>query len=197
MEIWKNIKGFEGFYQVNNLGKVKTIERKRICSKGGIRLVKEKMLTPCIFPNGYIGFYLRVNGNRKTVLQHRIVAECFIENKNNLATVNHKDSNRSNNNIENLEWMSQSQNIKYGFINNAKARENVKYCRGKKHKRSIGVEAFKDQEKVLRFESINMAAKYLIETNITTSIYASAAGIRDCIHGKQKTAYKYTWRKTT
>jgi hypothetical protein len=102
-EIWKDIKGYEGLYQVSNLGRVKSLERyKTNWSKK--QCVKERVLKPILANTGYYMVVLSKNGITKSVLVHRLVAETFLSNPNNLEQVNHKDENKLNNNIDNLEF---------------------------------------------------------------------------------------------
>ena len=110
-EIWKDIKNFEGLYQVSNLGRVKSLP-KYTYSRGYSQLRKEKLLKPC-----YVGKYrnylaVRLNNNKQYKI-HRLVAKAFIPNPNNYPCVNHKDKNPSNNNVENLEWCTNQYNVKY------------------------------------------------------------------------------------
>lgn len=106
MEIWKDIKNYEGLYQVSNFGNVRSLRTNKnlYYSKSG----KDKK-------------YLKVGlfKNRKRVMAyiHRLVAETFIDNPNNLEQVNHKDENSKNNCIDNLEWISCKENINYGYRN--------------------------------------------------------------------------------
>lgn len=108
-EIWKDIKGFEGLYQVSNLGNVKSF---RQSSKYG--KPKEFLLKPSVANTGYCQITLYGNGSRKKFLIHRLVAEAFLENPDNLPNVNHKDENRTNNHVENLEWCTTAYNNRYG-----------------------------------------------------------------------------------
>lgn len=108
-EIWKDIKGFEGLYQVSNLGNVKSF---RQSSKYG--KPKEFLLKPSVANTGYCQITLYGNGSRKKLLVHRLVAEAFLENPDNLPNVNHKDENRTNNCVSNLEWCTTAYNNRYG-----------------------------------------------------------------------------------
>ena len=101
-EIWKDIKGYEGKYQVSNLGKVKSLNYLRTGKEGFIKMYDNK--------NGYL--YVNLNGKMFRV--HRLVAEAFIENPNKLTDVNHIDENKYNNCASNLEWMSHKDNVNYG-----------------------------------------------------------------------------------
>ncbi len=101
-EVWKIIKGFES-YKVSNFGRVKS------------SIGKEKILKPVINRGGYLS--QKLNGKR--FLIHRLVANAFLENKENKPQVNHKDKNRQNNNLSNLEWSTYLENMnhKYGKPN--------------------------------------------------------------------------------
>lgn len=108
MEIWKDIKEYEGMYQISNYGRVKSLPRtikKRKC--------EEIIKTPSVLPKGYLKVSLCKNGKPKYFFIHRLVAEAFIPNENNYPCVNHKDCNTSNNNVHNLEWVSYEENNSY------------------------------------------------------------------------------------
>lgn len=102
-EIWKDIEGYEGLYQVSNFGNIKSIKRRR--TKGG--KLKETMRY------GYKYVTLSKYGKIKRLSVHRLVAQAFIPNPNNYDIVNHKDENKSNNYATNLEWCTQAQNVQY------------------------------------------------------------------------------------
>ena len=114
MEIWKNIEGFGNKYEVSNLGRVKKKETTKRHYFGGFSIVKEKILIPNKHREGYLYAQLIVDGKKTPIGIHRLVAEAFIENPNNLPFVNHKDENKENNNVENLEWCTREYNNNYG-----------------------------------------------------------------------------------
>lgn len=124
MEIWKNInlKGYEDFYQVSNLGRVRSVDK--VDSLG--RLIRGKIKSNANNGNGYLVVNLKNNGKQKMVTVHRLVAEAFIENPKNLPCVNHKDENKTNNKVNNLEWCDHKYNNSYGtaHIRSAKAHIN-------------------------------------------------------------------------
>lgn len=99
MEIWKSVKGFEGIYEVSDCGRVKG---------------KKGIMKPTISRTGYLHLTLCKNGKRYSVNIHRLVAETFIPNPNNLPMVNHKDEVKINNCVENLEWCTNTYNVNYG-----------------------------------------------------------------------------------
>lgn len=103
-EIWKDVPRYEGLYQVSNLGRVKTLHYHR----GN----KEKILSPGL-RCGYLLVNLCKNGKVKQYSVHRLVAEAFIENPENLPIINHKDEDKTNNSIFNLEWCDNTYNIRY------------------------------------------------------------------------------------
>lgn len=112
-EIWKDIKGYEGLYQVSNLGNVKSISRYVIRSGKRFK-VNERILSPKIQKNCYQSVYLCNNGLKTKKYIHRLVAIAFLENPNLYECVNHKDENPLNNDVRNLEWCNHKYNMNYG-----------------------------------------------------------------------------------
>ena len=113
-EIWKGIKGYEGLYQVSNLGRVKSLERVSKHTKGYMAHYKEKILASISEKNGYVRTILTKNNTSKSYYIHRLVAEAFIPNPDNLPEVNHIDENKANNCVNNLEWCTHKYNSNYG-----------------------------------------------------------------------------------
>ena len=115
-EIWKDIKEYEGLYQVSNLGRVKSLERKYFSGKNHniCKIAESKLLKLRLDKNGYLVTGLSKNGKQAYVRVHRLVAEAFIPNPNNYPQVNHKDENKENNNVDNLEWCTAKYNNNYG-----------------------------------------------------------------------------------
>ena len=112
IEEWRPIEGYEGLYEVSNTGRVRSLD---MYVKGkGYRLHKGKVLSPAKNKNGYLKVNLHCNGKRKTITVHRLVAEAFIPNSDNLTQVNHRDEDKTNNNVENLEWCDVKYNLSYG-----------------------------------------------------------------------------------
>lgn len=108
-EIWKDVKGYEGLYQISNFGNLKSLERK-VRDWKGERTVKESLMCFTV-RSGYYNVVLRKQGHRESKQIHRLVAEAFIPNPESKPIVNHKDFNRKNNCVENLEWCTQKENV--------------------------------------------------------------------------------------
>ena len=125
MEIWKDVKDFEGYYQISNYGRVRSLDRYARIGNGGYRLVKGKMLRHYYCPGGYQQVNLARRQTATPKLIHRLVAEAFIPNPNNYPQVNHKDENKSNNHYANLEWCTPAYNANYG-TRNERSRANRK-----------------------------------------------------------------------
>ena len=102
-EIWKDVKGYEGMYCVSNFGRVKSFKRK-----------KAMILKPFYNMDGYLNVELRDSKSRKTISVHRLVAIAFVPNPLNKPQVNHIDEVKTNNNISNLEWVTQKENMNHG-----------------------------------------------------------------------------------
>ena len=132
-EIWKDISGYEGCYQVSNFGRIKSLDRyiATVGNPSGKRLIRGKILNPSkrVMSNGEDGYYsvtLYKCGTGRLFNVHRIVAETFIPNPNNLPCVNHKDENKQNNRVDNLEWCSVAYNNKYGTARERSAEKTRK-----------------------------------------------------------------------
>lgn len=162
-EKWKDIQGYEGLYQVSNLGRVRSI----------------KILNCSIDSCGYEQLRLYKNGEAKSKKVHRLVAETFISNTDRLPQVNHKDENKTNNCIKNLEWCSNEYNHNYGTRNKRAAETRQKSKRGFKP-----CCAFKDDVLVAVYDSVSDAAR---QTG------SSRGNIQQCLNGKRQTACGFRW----
>jgi len=121
-ERWKNVKDFEPYYQVSNLGQVRRIDNPKYKSQ------KNYIIKQQTDKNGYVSVLLSVDGFHKRKLAHRLVAEVFISNPDKKPVVDHKDFDKSNNNAKNLDWVTQSENcqraIKAGRYPNNKGEKH-------------------------------------------------------------------------
>ena len=113
-EIWKDIKDYEGSYQVSNLGRVRSLTRK-VKTFNGFRTTKGKLLKLLKTNRNYFRVDLKRNQKDKYISIHRLVAEAFLPNPNNYPVINHIDGDTSNNRVDNLEWCTQSHNVKEAY----------------------------------------------------------------------------------
>ena len=107
-EIWKDVVGYEGLYKVSNLGRVKSLQRKGTA-------LNDRILKYSFDIDGYRQVILSKDNKRKCVKIHRLVGLAFLCNENNLPCINHKDENKENNSVENLEWCTNLENIKHSI----------------------------------------------------------------------------------
>lgn len=124
-EIWKDIKGYEGLYQISNCGNVRSL--KKWCgNRYKEKWVNDvKQLTPTDNGRGYLIISLAKNRKRKNFYIHRLVAQAFIPNPENKPQVNHKDYNKYNNKFENLEYCTQKENVAYSIIHMKHSRKRI------------------------------------------------------------------------
>lgn len=167
MEIWKDIEGYEGLYQVSNLGRVKSLNY--------LRTGKEKILSQSKNPNGYLKVNLYKNGKKGNWYVHRLVAEAFIPNPQNFPEVNHKSENKEMNTVDDLEWTTHSLNVKYG----------TGMKRAHRFKRSFKSKPVICLETGVEYPSTLSASKYtgVVQSNIS-----------ECCSGKHKTAGGFHWK---
>lgn len=175
-EIWKPIKGYEGWYEVSNLGRVRSLDRIVTYSDGKNYSLKGKMLKMHYCGSGYLQFILHKNGKTEHKYPHRLVAETFLPNPNNLPEVNHKDENKTNNCVDNLEWCDSKYNKNYGTA--------IQRMAEKKSKTVLKID-INTNEVIEEYPSAMEAARKL-------NIYQG--NISDCCRGKYKTAYGYKWK---
>ena len=178
MEIWKDIKGFEGLYQISDLGNVKSLNYKRTKT--------EKILIPKKHNKGYLQVQLKNKDTNKTFTIHRLVAETFIPNPNNYPCVNHKDENKQNNNVGNLEWVTYKGNNDYSkLLHPERYRQKIE---NEKYKRRLN-------NKVNQFDlKGNLIRVWDNSRTIFVETGMSDWSISECCRGNRKTAYGYIWQ---
>jgi len=116
-EIWKDIEGYEGLYQVSSHGRVKSLAREYYQSNGHgmvCHKIQDRILKNHIRRGGYLGVLLSKGKTKKTISIHRLVAQAFIPNPQNFPHINHKNEDKTDNSVKNLEWCTPMYNTHYG-----------------------------------------------------------------------------------
>lgn len=181
-EIWKDIVGFEGLYQVSREGKIRSLDRRVQCVDS-VRCYKGRLMKQHKKKNGYLQVCLRRQKIGKQYLVHRLVATAFLPNPDGLPVVNHKDENKENNSVENLEWCTQSYNNAYGDGHKMRctnARDGA---------------IAKTAKPVLQYSLDGVfIAEYFSAMEAGRKTGFRQGGISSCCNGSQKTAYGFKWR---
>lgn len=190
MEIWRDIKGFEGLYQISNKGRVKSVERYSIQK----HLIAEKFLHIDHIQSGYCDVSLYINGKRHHRKVHRLVAEAFIPNPNNLPEVDHIDTNKDNNCVENLRWCTHQEN----HLNPLTVKLKSEIMMGRKpseealSKMRIKIKVYKDDKFIYEFNSykdMDLHSKDIFGFTIW-NVY-----VRKVINGEMKNYHGYTFEE--
>lgn len=180
-EEWKDIEGYEGYYQVSNLGRVRSVDREiyKTGDKEETIIVhyKGKVLSQGHRHKGYLCVVLAKNSKLKSFAVHRLVAQAFIPNPYNLPQINHKDEDKTNNCVENLEWCDCRYNINYGSWREKQSKSH----KGKYTKKIVQLS--KSGKVVRVFDSITEAEK------VTGIRHISAVAC-----GHRKYSGGYAWR---
>ena len=193
-EIWKDIEGYEGLYQVSNYGNIKSLSRV-VKNAYGIHRTEEKILKPQMKKKGYFQIQLSKDGKRKQMFVHRLVMENFVPNPNNYPCINHKDENHINNKLENLEWCTYSYNNTYNDLHHRKMK-NYNY-----EERNKKVDYKRINEILMQYRR-KIVYQYDLEGNFIKEWKSGAEPIKagiatktiyDCLVGKQKQHKGYKW----
>ena len=159
-EIWRDIKGYENLYQISNLGRIKT-KQKKVNNRFKDIIREEKIIKLSLNRNGYYIVHLWKDGKSINKTVHRLVANAFIPNENKLPLINHKDENKKNNCVDNLEWCTYKYNSNYGERN----KKLSKIMKTKNCKKIIAYD-YKTNEIYNEYPSISECAR---ELNISKS----------------------------
>lgn len=180
VEEWRDIKGYEGFYQASSFGRIRSVDRK--CWNGKtMAFMKGKILKPALSGDGrnYLIVHLSKHNKQKTLSVHRLIAGAFIPNPLMLPEINHKDENPSNNNVSNLEWCTRHYNTNYGTHN-----EKLRNTKEKRYGKPI-----------LQFDMLgNLITEYptLMAAERATGFHNG--NISHCCRGNCSYAYGYVWK---
>lgn len=167
-EIYKDIKGYEGLYQVSNLGRIKSLRSKKILCCG-------------INSGGYCTICFSINSLSKSFRVHRLVAEAFIPNPENKPQINHINGDKTDNRVENLEWVTQSENMQHAFKNGLNKRKI-----GKENKKSIKVNQYSKKGEYIK--------TWCCIKDVERTLKIQDYNISSCCKGKRKTAGGFMWR---
>ena len=190
-ECWRAVVGYEGYYEVSNLGNVKSIERLVRHSRSNIEFLRKgKLFKPSIERAGYLKVQLSVRGKSKYYFVHRLVAQAFLPNPDNLPEVNHKNEIKTDNNLDNLEWCSRLYNQNYGTkIERQKRtyRENNS-IKNKQYAKPKGRSIYKYD---LKGNLIAISCDYLLASSVEDIPYRQIMAV---CNGVQKTCRGYIWK---
>lgn len=175
-EVWKDVKGYEGVYQISNLGEIKRLSYSIIRNNGYKQSWKEKKLKPTKDAGGYLGIRsgTKKNGKSYTLRIHRLVAEAFIPNPNRYNYINHIDGNKQNNRVNNLEWCTHEYNIKKAWEDGL--------CDGLK-------------KKINQYDlNGNFIASYPSIREAERKTGVRNTGINGCLHNVYKSSGGFVWK---
>ena len=172
-DVWKDVPGYEGLYKISNSGKVKSLRFNHSS--------KEKVLRNRIVGGGYCQVILYKNKNKKAFYVHVLVANSFILNPNNFPEVNHKDGNKTNNHVDNLEWVTSKQNSVHAVKTGLRV-----VPKGKEHYRS---------KKINQYDKLGNFVKTWNSMNeIKRTLGYCTSNIFKCCNGIIKSSYGYVWK---
>lgn len=185
IEIWKDVPGFEGYYQASNTGHIRSVDRTITNSFGWTIRRKGKLLSECTDRDGYK--YVCITKEGKGYRVHRLVSFAFIPNPDNKDQVNHKDGNPANNSVSNLEWNNASENLKHSFRQlNRPANKTALGKTGLLSGRTKPIGQYSIDGKIVK--------EYLFTQEAAVALGISVQCIRQCVTGRSKSAGGFKWK---
>ena len=178
-EVWKDIEGYEGKYQISNLGNVKSLQYRG--HEGVIR-----NLVPKVNNYGRLWVELMKDGKKRQFLIHRLVGMAFIPNPDNLPQINHMDENPKNNRVDNLEWCTGEYNVHYYIERHPMAARNRKST-GKYHRK------LDKPVNQIDFDG-NIVKQWDDARTVVNEFGYNQWSITQCCDGKRNTAYGFRWQ---
>ena len=179
-EVWRPIPNYEGFYEVSNMGKVRSVYRYR------------HILKPMISNTGYERVDLFKNKHRRQFSVHRLVAMAFIDNPNAKPFVNHKDENKLNNSADNLEWVTHVENCRYGTAITRRT-EHLDYS---KRRINNAGQILACSKPIIQYDkSGNYIREWKSATECSKETGFSISGIRSVVRGKRNSIFGYVFKE--
>lgn len=185
-EEWRPVVGYEGYYEVSDLGRVRNLGFDIEYILNGKKVVKHvypKFLSPTLGNNGYFTVFLVCGEKKERLLVHRLVAMAFLPNPEDKRTINHKNGVKTDNIVENLEWATDMENIRHAFDTGLN-----------KHRKPVL--QIKDGVAIAEYKSAREAAKAVIKEREEKGIPISKDAYKNisvCLKGKIRHAYGYGW----
>ena len=201
-EIWRDIKGYEGLYQVSNYGRVKSIERKR-WNRFDYIATPERILKARVDKKGYIKYALYKNGKQKNINGHKLVIQAFIKNVYNKPQINHKDGNKLNNKLNNLEYCTNRENqihaLEHGLTKNKRRlkyyKQEARKCLDKYRNIAIKLAKEKNSKKVYVYDKNTNKLLYTFKSRREAQKELKVTHIGEYINGIRKNNKKYIFKE--
>lgn len=177
-EMYVDIQGYEGYYQISNHGNVRSLDRVIKEKTGKTQTIKGRVLKQRINPSGYYYVGLRKNSRKATFAVHQLVAQAFLDNPDNKPTVNHIDGNKLNNSVANLEWSTYSENLEHAYKTGLRRAVYSSEVGSKNYKRKL------ISEQVIEIKRL-LAAGSLTHKEIATKFSVARSTITEINSGKR------------
>ena len=177
--VLKYIPGYENLYSIDTNGNVYSH-------------ISNKYLKPNVLNTGYVTVQLFKNKKGKRLLIHRLVAKTFIPNPNNLPQINHKDENKQNNNVKNLEWCTAKYNMNFGIASKTR-HSNIDYSTQKRKEIAI-INGRKCSKPILQIKNNKIIGKFKSGAEASRKTNTNHSHLLECCNGKRHTANGYEWK---